>query len=302
VATVLAAFVFVALVSVDLFISDTGLYSSVTRQDETSALSEKALEEAEEPLATEENQKPVVGRIEAEGEAALALPAEEAAVEESVEIEAETVVTEAEVEAALPESTSAAFAPEEEPAAEAPLPAAEEVVAEGAEAEEPTEERAVEEEGVSTEDATTYLESGGAADALNGTSAAALPALPRATGEAEDQLEAGADLESALEEEVVGSPTTLGFMGTPDQLETRAFVSPTDEAIVGTVGPDFLAQEFDDGSIPEKERSQLEAESRAAEEPSIEISPLRIAEILLGFSVLFLIVTTLLVRRRRQRA
>jgi hypothetical protein len=279
VATVLATFVFIALISIDVFVSESGLSTSITSTDELAQIEEKAAEEvgASDRFGAESEEQS--DSSDAIGEIAAASPAEEVAAEEVVELE--EAVLESESIAAPLQPTGTPMAQESAPAAE-----------------EPSAEREGEAELVSP----TETQAEGTAEAESGTSSAALSAGHTlvATKERDDQVR-GEVRETAEVEALDGETTPQPVVITPTLQEMSAPTPLLDKAIAAeeSTADDMHEVPGDIQQVDEEET--LESLPDVDEGSALGIGPLRLAEIFLGLSVIFLILITLLLRRQVQK-
>jgi anti-sigma factor RsiW len=279
IATVLALFVFITLISIDVFVSESGFSASISGADELAMVAEKVLEEpmaAEQDIAESEDQSQ---RSYAVGEIAAAAPAEEIAAEEAVELE-EAVLESESIEA--PQQPAGTFVAQESAPA----------------ADEPAEERDGEVEFYTPSDA----QAEGASGAENGTRAAALAAVQTvvATQEHADQV-LGEVRETAEVEAFVSEPTRQLSVATPTVQVTTEPTPVMAEAIVADQSSADDSQEVPEGVKEEVEGETSDAPHDVDEGPESDLGSLRLAEILLGLSVLFLILLTLLLRHRVQK-
>jgi anti-sigma factor RsiW len=283
-ATVLAAFVFVALISVDLFLEDSGLSSNLAAPDETSALSQLATEKAADGFAEELAEAAVEGRAVAEEAPAMAIPAEEPQIEEIEEVVAEEVILEAE-----------GLEPPDQPAEEA-------VAVEAAVAEEATAaaEGPVSEDDEERQFMLPQIEAGEGSDALQGTIAAGAPPAPSTTAEApQAEPEIVTDDASADDEVKVGEAISETLLISPDPLETEESIPSTEKSVADSES--ILGELSLDSAIDEllgAEDRPLEEYALVVQESESRLSPLNLLEIFLGILVVILVIATLVTRRR----
>jgi anti-sigma factor RsiW len=279
IATVLALFVFITLLSIDVFVSDSGRSASISGADELAQLSEKLSDEAraaEKGIAESENQSL---RSDALGEIVAEAPAEEVAAEEVAEFE-EAVLESESIEA--PQQPSGTVIAQES----APL------------ADEPSEER----DGVIEFYTPADAQAEGASATIIITRAAALSALQTvvATQEHDDQVQG--EVRKTTEVEILEAEATRQpSVVTPTVSEISEPTPVTAEAISAEESIADDLQEVPDGVLKLIEDESLETLPDVDEGPVFGLDSLRLAEILLGLSVLFLILVTLLLRRRVQK-
>ncbi|MGB3715659.1 MAG: hypothetical protein WA996_14605 [Candidatus Promineifilaceae bacterium] len=274
-ATVLALFVFITLLSIDVFVSESGLSTSSISTDELAQLTEKVAEEAGASarfVAESEDQPP---RSDAAGEIVAAVPAEEEAVEEVAGLE--EAVLESESIAAPQQPTGTFMAQESAPAAD-----------------EPPSEREGETAFISPSDA----QANEVAGEENGTRAAALSASQTvvATQERDDQV-LGEIRETTEADALDGEATPQTVVVTPT---LREMPEPTPVMAEAIVAEDSTAD--DRQEVPGDVRETVEEETSEAlrdvdEGPLFGLGYLRLTEILLGLSVIFFILLTLILRR-----
>ncbi len=279
VATVLAMFVFIALISIDVFVSESGFSTSITSTDELAQVAEKAAEEAgaSERFGAESEEQSA--RSDATGEIAAAAPAEEVAAEEVVELEEAVLESES---IAAPQQPTGTFIAQESALA----------------VEEPPAEREGEAELVSPAEA----QANGAAEAESGTRTAELSAVQTLVGTQErDEQVLGEVRKTAEVEALDGETTPQPVVATPTLQEMPAPTPLLEEAIAAaeSTADDLHEVPGDVQQVVEEET--LEALPDVDEGSALGIGSLRLAEIFLGLSVLFLILITLLLRRQVQK-
>jgi hypothetical protein len=277
-ATVLAAFVFVALISVDLFLADSGLSSNLVARDETNALSQSAPEMAADGFARDLAEEALEGRSVTEEAAAMAIPAEAPRIEEIEEVVAEEVIAEAE-----------ALEPSDQPT--------EEVVAEEAAA---AEEGPVSEGDEERQFILPQFEAGEGSDALQGTVVAGAPPAPSTTAEAQQaEPEMVTDDQPVDDEVKVGEAISASLVISPGQLETEESIPSTKDTVTDSesiLGE--LSQEYANNGILRAEDQPLEEYALVVPESEFRLSPLNLLEISLGILVVILVIATLVTRRR----
>lgn len=276
VATVLATFVFITLISIDVFLSDSVLSTSVSGADELAQVTEKISQEAEAServIAESEDQSP---RSDAVGEIVAAAPAEEVPVEEVTELEETVLESEPMEEPHQPTGTF--IAQESAPAADEPPEAREGAV-----------------EFFAPTDAVTE----GASGTENETHTPSLSAVQTvvATQGPDDQGQ-GEVRKTAEVEALDGEATRQTAVATPTPREISEPTPVLAESIVAdeSTADDLQGVSDDVQELAEEETS--EALPDVDEGPAIGTDSLRLAEIILGLSVIFLILLTLLLRRR----
>jgi anti-sigma factor RsiW len=279
IATVLALFVFITLLSIDVFVSESGLSTTITGADELAQVTEKVSEEAgaaERDSAESEEQSQ---RSEVMGEVVAAAPAAEVTAEEVAELE-EAVLESESIEA--PEQPTGTFVAQESAPA----------------ADEPSEERAGEIEFFAPADA----QAEGASGTENEARAAALSAVQTvvATQERDDQVQ-GEVRKTNEVEALDGESTRQPAVVTPTVREMSEPTPVTAEAIAAEESTANYLQEVPDGVQEVIEEETSETLRYVDEGPAFGLGSLRLAQILLGLSVIFLILLTLLLRRRVQK-
>lgn len=278
VATVLAAFVFVALVSVDLFMSDSGISSEFSPRDEMSALSQLEADGVAEPPAAEPEMEALQSRSLAEEEAAIAVPAEEPQMEEIEEVVAEEIITEAEAEAPRQ--------PTEDSVVGGAAPAAEEPVSE--------------EEGEALQYVLPQVEAGERSDAVQGTIAATPPLVQSPTVAAQqDSLEEATDEAVEDDEIATDEATSEALMKSPDQRETEEPIASAEDIVTTPESAFIPFASSDSPAEPDGETERPSGSAASAEQASgFQLSPLILMELALGSLFVFLLLTTIVSRRR----
>jgi hypothetical protein len=293
--TVFAMFVFIALVSIDVFVSESDRSSGVESTGMLALAPEMAAEEASEgELAQDAGQ---YARAVTSEELPAEAPVMEEAVEEVVELEA----------AEVSPNVAPNVAPESEAAAPLLQPTPTMMAREGASA---AEEPAAGGDGDSESAAPAEEESGAfagavadaAANSIKATLASALQSAQALAATKEtDDLAAGDNLGAAEEEalaEEATPPSIITDLTEPAIAEiTRQFEEAIPYSELAPVSPN-------DESLAEKadaEEAPLEAREQDVEGSLLGLGYLHFAEILLGLSVLALIVITLVFRSRVRR-
>jgi hypothetical protein len=276
VATVFTVFVFVFLISIDIFRSEGGLNSFSTGADELALVAEEIPEEAGAFERSEAASQELPAAPEAEGEIAAAAPAEaaEEAAEEAVEFEDLILESEPAMAPLAPVETDG----EQESAAGV---------------DEPAEER----EGVAGTTSPAEGQTIGAAEEADGaTRKAVLPAIQTlvATRALDDQ----AYSEAQKTTEVETPEDEAALQPTPTRFEIP---QPTPEMAEATVDAEsaayYLVQEPGDEQEAVIEEIP-ETRTDVGEDRILGLGALRLSEILLGVSVVLLIIYTLLLRRQ----
>jgi anti-sigma factor RsiW len=276
-ATVLAMFVFIALVSIDILVPESGTVSDIASSEALAPAVEKALEEAEAPMGALAPDGIQSDRAASSEEAAPLAPVIEEAVEEIIEVESEDAVGESEDLAQS--DTGAETGLDQELAA-------------------PPEELAAEREGEAEFMAPAEAEPGQGDSAIDQTriadSIAAL--IVSGTPAPGDRLAGGAvETDGAVTDDTVELlPLATSTM---TQLESQVPTQPVEEVVAELPSP--VAEDF--AKADHFQGTDSETTSDQAEELFWGLGALRIAQIILGVSVLGLVLLMLFIRQRIKR-
>ena len=284
-ATVVAIFVFIALVSIDVLAPESGTISDIasTSSNALAPASENAFEEAEAPMEALAPDGIQRDGIQSEGsalseEAAALAPVIEEAVEEVIELEFDDTVGESEDLAQSDAGAGTGLDQETAPAAEEPAPVREGDVEFMAPAE---------------------AESGQAEDAIGETRIAESIAGLIVSG-----TPAPGDLVGDRADETDGSGTEESFellppaSATMTQSESPVPSQPEEEVVAQLPSPvtgDLKEPDLDQETAGQTAR---ETASDQAGEPFWGLGALRLAQIILGAAVLVLLLLALLFRQR----
>jgi len=298
VATVFAMFIFIALVSIDVFVSESDRSSGVVSTDMVALAPEMAAEEAEVSEGDLAQDVGHAARAVTSEELPAEAPVMEEAVEEVVELEAAEVAPyvapESEAAAPLLQPSPTILAREVAAAAEEP--------ASGADGDSEFVAPAEEESGAFAGTVAGAV-ADAAADSIKATLASALQAAQALAATKEtDDLAAGASLgaaeEAALADEAappsIIADLTAQAMAEAAQIIVEAF--PDSELAQIVPHDESLAEKADAEDAP------LEAQEQYVDGPFLGLGYLNLAEIFLGLSVLALILITLVFRSRVQRS
>jgi len=276
-ATVLAMFVFIALVSIDILVPESGTFSDIASSEAMAPAVEKALEEAEAPIGALAPDGIQSNRAALSEEAAPLAPVIKEAVEEIIEVESEDAVSESEDLAQS--DTGAETGLDQELAA-------------------PPEEPAAEREGEAEFMAPAEAEPGQGDSAIDQTriadSIAAL--IVSGTPAPDDRLAGGAvETDGAESDDTVELlPLATSAM---TKLESQVPTQPVEEVVAELPSPvveDLAEADHFQGADSETTSDQ-------AEELFWGFGALRIAQIILGISVLGLVLLMLFIRQRIKR-
>lgn len=281
VATALAMVVFIALVSIDVFVSETSSSSSITITDEVAQAAEKIAEEAGVSEGVAAEIEATVARSAVLDEPAAEAPAEAEAVEEDGELEVAEAVLESESITTPLQATGTIIAQEAAPAAEG---------------------MAEVREGETDFASPPEAEPAEAVEAGNGTLSAALSALQTlvATQEPDDQI-LGEVRETTEAEVLEGEAAPQPVVATPTQKEMPVPPPSMEEVIVASESTPVDLDEAGGDDQKEDDVVAPEAQRDVDDGPILGLGPIRLAEICLGLSVMFLILITLLLRRQVRR-
>ncbi len=282
-ATVLAMFVFIALVSIDVLAPDSGTISDIasTSSNALAPASEKAFEEAEAPMEALALDGIQSERSASSEEAAALAPVIEEAVEEVIERESEDAVGESEDLAQSVVGSETVLDQGLAPSAEEPAAAREgdaEFMA-PAEAESGQAEDAIEETRI--------------ADSIAGLSVSGTPAPG-------DQVMDGAG-ETNVAETKASIELLPRASATMTQLESPVPSQPEEEVVAQLPSP--VTEELEEPDLYQETASETAEETVGdqAGEPFWGLGGLRLAQIILGATVLVLVLLMLLFRQRLKR-
>jgi len=296
VATVLAMFVFIALISVDVLVPESSAVSDIASAVQMELEEEKSAEEIGALAFEVARDGEQSDRSALREEPAAAAPVAEQAVEEDIELEAEDVAAE---DAAVEEAAAEEAVSESENMTSPVEESETSMVQEAAPA---VGEPAAEREGDADFFAPADDESDLRDRAVIETRIAESLAGQRLSGTLSpgDSILGGA-LETAAAETVESEATSLPAAATMTQLAIPEATQTAAEAIVALESPP-ADQTYDMGLDQEQiEDTATEAQLEVDDSSFLGIGSLRLAEICLGLSVLFLLLITLLLRRRLRR-
>lgn len=280
-ATVLAMFVFIALISIDVLVPESGTVSNIASSDALAPASEKAFDEAEapmQPLAPDGIQS---DRAALNEEAAALAPVLKEAVEEIIERESEDAVGESEDLAQADTGAETGLDQELAPSAEEPAAAREgegDFLA-------PTE--------VESGQAENAIDETRIADSIAGLFASGTPAPGDRVGDGAGETD-GAGTEESIE---LLSPASATMTLSSSPVPTL----PVEEVIVQLPSP--VTEELEEPDLYQETASETAGQTVGdqAGEPFWGLGGLRLAQIILGAAVLVLVLLTLLFRQRLKR-